>query len=161
MKLWRSWRRLFVPLLLAQSVFAANMTSEAALQRFQSLAGKWSIQSGGKTLAIEMNYEVASKGTIVTEQFGRELSVFYRDGGDLLMTHFCNGGTQPRLRWKKDSPPGAFEFDMFDITNLASPEAAHVDRILYRVLDEKTLDLEIVWKTGKAESTEKYTLKKL
>lgn len=39
-----------------------------------------------------------SHDTIAAEKFGKELSVFYRDGQDLVMTHFCNAGNQPRLR---------------------------------------------------------------
>ena len=35
------------------------------------------------------------------EQFGKELSVFYRDGRSLLMTHFCNAGSQARLRLRR------------------------------------------------------------
>lgn len=128
---------------------------------FQGLQGKWAIQSNGKTLSIEMSYDIGSKGSIVTEQFGKELSVIYRDGQSLLMTHFCNGGTQPRLRLKENTPPGRLEFEMFDITNLKSPEAAHVQRIIYTIVTDRKIDLEIVWKEGKAEESEKYTLTKL
>jgi hypothetical protein len=105
-----------------------------------------------------MNYEVGSNGSIVTEQFGKELSVIYRDGENLLMTHFCNRGNQPRLRLKETSRPGVFEFEMFDITNLKSAQAAHVERVVYRIVDDKRIDLEIVW-TG--DEWEKYILTKL
>ena len=73
-----------------------------------------------------MTYEIGSKGSIVTEQFGKELSVFYRDGQGLLMTHLCNAGNQPRLRLRENGRPGIFEFEMFDITNLQSADADHV-----------------------------------
>jgi hypothetical protein len=113
------------------------------------------------TLPIEMTYESASKGSIVTEQFGQELSVFYRDGQSLLMTHFCNAGNQPRLRLRENTQPGIFEFQMFDITNLQSADADHVERVVYRIIDGKMIDLEIVWKNGKSEESEKYILTKL
>jgi hypothetical protein len=109
----------------------------------------------------EMTYEIGSKGSIVTEQFGKELSVFYRDGQSLLMTHFCNAGNQPRLRLRENTRPGVFEFQMFDITNLQSADADHVERVVYRIIDDKTMDLEIVWKNGKSEESEKYTLTRI
>jgi hypothetical protein len=110
--------RIGILLLLMQTPFAASGNSETAFDTFKGFQGKWGIQSNGKTLPIEMTYEVGSKGTIVTEQFGKELSVIYRDGQSLLMTHFCNGGNQPRLRLKESGQPGIFEFDIFAITNL-------------------------------------------
>jgi len=147
--------------LLIHAVSAAQVSSETAFETFNGLQGKWAIQSDGKTLSIEMTYEVGSKGSIVTERFGKELSVFYRDGPDLLMTHFCNGGNQPRLRLKKSTQPGLLEFEMFDITNLKSPDAAHVQTIIYRIVDDRKIDLEIVWRERDLQESEKYTLTKI
>jgi hypothetical protein len=140
---------------------AAAGSSETAFETFKGFEGKWAIRSGQKTLPIEMAYETGSKGSIVTEQFGKELSVFYRDGQSLLMTHFCNAGNQPRLRLRENTPPGVFEFQMFDITNLQSADADHVERVVYRIIDNRTIDLEIVWKNGKSVESEKYTLARL
>ena len=145
----------------AKTLPAALGSSETAFEKFKGFEGKWAIRSGQKTLPIEMTYESGSKGSIVTEQFGKELSVFYRDGQGLLMTHFCNAGNQPRLRLGENTQPGVFEFQMFDITNLQSADADHVKRVVYRIIDDKTIDLEIVWKNGKSEESEKYTLTRL
>jgi hypothetical protein len=128
---------------------AALGSSEKCFRDIQGFDGKWAIRSGQKTLLIEMRYESGSKGSIVTEQFGKELSVFYRDGQSLLMTHFCDAGNQPRLRLRENTRPGVFEFQMFDITNLQSADADHVERVVYRIIDDKTIELEIVWKNGK------------
>ena len=140
---------------------AAPSSSETAFKAFKSFEGKWAIRSGQKVLPIEMTYESGSKGSIVTEQFGKELSVFYRDGQSLLMTHFCNAGNHPRLRLRVNTQPGVFEFQMFDITNLQNADADHVERVIYRIVDNKTIDLEIVWKNGQSEESEKYTLTRL
>jgi hypothetical protein len=147
--------------LAIHAVTAAPGSPDAAFETFKGLQGKWAIQSDGKTLSIEMTYEVGSKGSIVTEQFGKELSVIYRDGQSVLMTHFCNGGTQPRLRLRESSQPGVLEFEMFDITNLKSADAAHVQRIIYRIVDDRKFDLEIVWQVGKTQKSEKYTLTRI
>ncbi|HWO35011.1 MAG TPA: hypothetical protein VNO32_39975 [Candidatus Acidoferrum sp.] len=146
---------------LMPAASAAPRSSETAFETFKGFDGKWAIRSGQKTLPIEMTYEIGSKGSIVTEQFGKELSVFYRDGQSLLMTHYCNGGNQPRLRLKESGRPGVFEFEMFDITGLKSADADHVQRVIYRIIDDKTMDLEIIWEKGKSEESEKYTLTRL
>ena len=147
---------LLIPLCSALS--PASGSSDAAFQVLKSLEGKWSIQSDGKTLPIQMSYAVGSKGSIVTEQFGKELSVFYQDGDSVAMIHFCNAGNQPRLRLKETNRPGFFRFEMFDITNLKSANAHHVERIIYTILDEKKIELEIVWDGDKSQTSEKYTL---
>ena len=118
-------------------------------------------QSGGKTITTVMTYDVGSKDSIVTEQFGKELTVIHRDGQDLQMTHFCNAGNQPRLRLKKSRSPGLFEFEMFDITNLRKPDKAHVQKIIYRIVDDKHMELEIVWKKGDSSESEKYALTRI
>jgi hypothetical protein len=157
----KSFFRIGLLLVLLQAPHAANGNSEAAFDTFKGFQGKWAIQSTGKTLPIEMTYEVGSNGSIVTERFGKELSVIYRDGQSLLMTHFCNGGNQPRLRLKESSRSGLFEFEMFDITNLKDADAAHVGKIIYRVTNDKKIDLEIVWIEGTSETSEKYTFTKI
>lgn len=147
---------------LAQAALAAANPA-SAFETFKGFTGRWAIESDGKTLPIQMTYDVGSKGSIVTEQFGKELSVFYRDGQRLLLTHFCNAGNQPRLALKEANQPGVFEFVMFDSTGLENAGAAHVEKITYRVIDEKKIALEIVWTSAKPDESgpEKYTLTRL
>ena len=47
---------------------------------------------------------------------------------------------------------------MFDITNLRKSDEAHVQKIIYRVVDEKHMELEIVWKKRDSSESEKYAL---
>ena len=153
----RARKMLACALLLAAST-VTHADAAAALDAFKGLQGRWAIHSNGKTLAIEMVYDVGSNGSIVTEQFGKELSVFYRDGKSLVMTHFCNAGNQPRLRLKQGNASGRFEFETFDVTNLVGSSAPHVQRMVYKMVDERHVELEIVWKNEKGESSEDYTL---
>ena len=109
-------------------------------------------------MPFQMTYDVESHATIVTEHFGKELSVFYMDGGSFLMTHFCNRGNQPRLKLKSGGATGRYEFEMFDITNLKEAAEAHVQKIIYEIVDSQHMNLEIIWKKGAGEESEKYVL---
>src|SRR5215471_1799383 len=153
-------RRIAFLLFAAPILQAAPAAADTAFDAFKHLQGKWAIQSEGKTLSFDMTYEIGSNGSIVSEQFGKELSVIYRDGANLLMTHFCNRGNAPRLRLQPSTQAGTFEFEMFDITNLKTADAPHVQKIIYRILDEKKMDLEIVWQQGPSQESEKYVLAK-
>jgi hypothetical protein len=138
---------------------AAPVSTEADFNLLKALQGSWKIEAERKPLATEMSYDLGSKDSIVTERFGKELSVFYRNGQSVEMVHFCNAGSQPRLRLKKPSEPGVLDFEMFAITNLSTPETPHVQEVIYKVLDANTIKLEIVW-WPKARGSEKYTLKR-
>ena len=105
-----------------------------------------------------MSYAVGSNQSIVTEQFGKELSVFYLNGHNLEMIHFCNRGNQPHLRLAYGNAPTVLRFEMFDVRNLSAPDAPHVRVIVYKLVDADTLELEIVWQpTG----SEMYTLHRI
>jgi len=132
----------------------------AAFDLFKSFKGEWTLQSGDRTLPFKMTYDTGSKGSIVTEEFGKELSVFYRDGESLRMVHFCNAGNQPRLRLKESPRADRLEFEAYDVTNLKSAAAPHVQRIVYDVVATNKINLQIIWKEGNAEHFEKYALTK-
>lgn len=142
----------------AQIAPAKTADAASAFETFKSLQGHWAVYSGNKALPVEVTYDLGSRDSIVTEQFGKELSVIYPDGPNLQMTHFCNAGNHPRLRWQQSGSPGTFEFDTFDVTNLRTPNADHVQRIIHRILDGSHLELQIVWKKNRGEATERYIL---
>ena len=134
---------------------------ETAFDTLKGLQGQWSLRSDGKTLSIQMFYEIGSNGSIVTEQFGKELSVFYRNGRNIEMIHFCNAGNQSRLRLKESGRPDLLIFETFEISNLKNGDAAHVEKIVYTLLAGHRLDLEIVWQDGELERLERYRLTKI
>jgi hypothetical protein len=149
---------LFCLWLACSSLLAGEQTP---FEVFKSLQGQWAISAGDKTLPFHMTYALGSNGSIVTEQFGKELSVFYSDKGDLLMTHFCNRANQPRFKLKAGGTARRYEFDMFDITNLRDPSDDHVNVIIYEIPDPQHIRLEIIWKKGNGKESEKYVLTKL
>ena len=64
-------------------------------------------------------------------------SVYHLDGPDLRMTHFCGAQNQPRLKARRiDLDNGAIDFDFVDATNLSSPDAGHMQKMILTVLDE-------------------------
>jgi len=136
-------------------------TAHSPLDSFRKLEGTWSIQADGKTLDIQVNYQVASKGTIVTEQFGRELSVFAMDGTAVTMTHYCNVGNQPRLRLRPRNAQNVYEFDLFEVIGPIDGPADHVERVVYEFLTDKRIDLKIIWWHPSGKETEHYLLERI
>lgn len=145
---------------MPSSAMADGAEVAAALR---GMKGGWSLIADGKKLPIKMTYDQASKGGAITEMFGRELSVFSRDGSRLIMTHYCNSGSVPRLALADSSTATRWQFDLIDVANLPDPNALHVYQVIYHVISSKVIELDIVWhhaKTGDGESHEKYVMKK-
>lgn len=147
----------FISLFLTSTGFAKKT---APFETFKSLKGKWDISVGNKTAPFQMTYQEGSRGSIMTEQFGKELSVFSKDKNSLLMTHFCNSGHQSRLKLKRSNSSNHFEFVAFDLINKESKKAPHVQKIIYDFKSKKEFKLSIIWKTGKKERVEEYKISK-
>ncbi len=136
------WSRLFVLLLMsgiAASSPAAPSSGETAFEKLSAIAGDWEASTpSGRTLRL--SYRLVSAGSVLVETYGagsgREtLTVYHLDGPDLILTHYCVQGNQPRLRMAPASGKSAVAFDFFDATNLASPTDSHLQRLEVRLID--------------------------
>lgn len=153
------WIPLLFVVLLGVSV-ARGGAAPSPLDSFKKLQGTWSIRSAGKALEMQMSYQLASKDSIVTEQFGRELSVFAMDGAALVMTHYCNVGNQPRLRLKQPTTFNIYEFDLYEIVSPEGAPTDHVEKIIYQFLSDGRIDLRIIWSHPSGAETEHYLLER-
>jgi len=61
--------------------------------------------------------------------------MIHMDGGRLLLTHYCEMGNQPRMQASASSDGKTITFDFLDATNLTSPEAAHMHRVVFTFID--------------------------
>jgi hypothetical protein len=97
-----------------------SRAASPALDRFKSLAGEWVAAEDGplaKKGDLMARYTVTAGGSAVVETLlpGKQhemVTVYTADGDDLVLTHYCMEGNQPRMRAK--SPSGArvaFAFD--------------------------------------------------
>ena len=115
-------------------LLAAPAAAEARfppMVRMGQLAGDWvgtvSNHKRGVTdqpVEVHLHYDLVSDGYAVVEtlkmgQFPGMVSVYYQEGDQLMMTHFCSSNTQPRLRTRsipRDMKEFVFEF--VDSTNI-------------------------------------------
>ncbi len=110
--------------------------ADAAFERIRALAGAWrGTEDGGRPVTIE--FKVAARGTTVleTQNPGADdemISVYTRDGDDLVMTHYCPMGpvgNQPHMRLDRArSTTDALVFDFTGGSNLDADKDAHVHR---------------------------------
>jgi len=80
--------------------------TSAPLERFKTLAGEWVAAEDGDMVKkgdLVARYAVTASGSAVVETVfpGSEhemVTVYHADGPDLVLTHFCMEGNQPRMR---------------------------------------------------------------
>ena len=98
---------------------AAAQPAAAAYDKFKGLVGEWIDVDGtfGEKGQLAASYRLTGSGTTVVETifFGKPhemMTMYSRDGSDLVLTHYCAGGNQPRMRAKSvEGEIVRFEFD--------------------------------------------------
>jgi hypothetical protein len=65
------------------------------------------------------------------------ISMFNMDGADrLLMTHYCAAQNQPRMQASVSADGKTITFNYIDATNLASPDAGHMQKMVLTLVDD-------------------------
>jgi hypothetical protein len=115
------------------SAAAPSLDGKGALQRLKALAGEWQghmTTEDGPPMIVR--YEVGSGGTIVKETLfpGSDhemLSVYHLVGGELVMTHYCAMGNQPKMKLNRAaSNAGELVFDFDGGTNFDPAKDTHI-----------------------------------
>jgi hypothetical protein len=126
--------------LLFVFVTSAAFGASAAQKSFEDLKaldGTWEGKSLNGQL-LEVAYRVTSNGSaIMSEIKGKEdmISMFNLDGDRVLLTHYCAVGNQPRMVASASPDGKTFTFAFVDATNLATPDAAHMIRMVLAMPD--------------------------
>ena len=131
-------------------------SNDIRFDQLKSLAGTWKgsmSHQGGATGPMEVRYKVTAGGHSVVETIGpgtemEMVSVYSRDGDELVMTHYCVAGNQPRLRARKGAEDGVIHWDFVACENLADPKAMHMHDAKFTFVDANTLRTEWVGHDG-------------
>jgi hypothetical protein len=133
--------RILAVILCALWLAAAALAQSDAQRGFstlKSMPGSWA----GKTPdghSVEVNFKVTANGSaVMSEILGHEdmISMFHLDGPEkLLMTHYCGAGNQPRMQANVSPDGKTLTFKFVDATNLDTPDAGHMDRLVLTLLD--------------------------
>ena len=127
----------------------AQSDAQKALDRFKSMAGTWT-GKGAQGQTSEVTYQLMAGGTSVMAdiKMGDEAmtSMFYVDGDRLLMTHFCPSNNQPRMKATISPDAKTVTFDFVDATNLPSPQAGHMHKVVYVFTDSDHYSEDWTWK---------------
>jgi hypothetical protein len=124
--------------LAATSAFAQT-DAQKAFNSIKNMPGIWEGKMSNGQVA-QVSFKVTAGGSaVMSEILGKEdmITMFHLDGPQrLLMTHYCGAGNQPRMQASLSPDGKTISFNFIDATNLATPDAGHMQRMVLTLLDE-------------------------
>lgn len=127
-------------LLFAATITPAQTATQKSFDQLKSLTGSWEGKSSeGKPLHVVFR-DTAGGSALMSEIIGEGhenmISMIHLDGPNrLLMTHYCGAGNQPRLEASVSPDGRVFTLNFFDGTNLTTPDAGHMQRVVFTIID--------------------------
>jgi hypothetical protein len=125
-------------------------------QKLKTLAGTWlaADDDGKPTDQIMSIIRVTAGGSAVHEthfpgQPQEMISIYTVDGPDLVMTHYCVLGNQPRLKADPTSPANQIRFQFAGGSNLDPTKDTHMHSATLTIVDEGHIEVAGVgWQGG-------------
>jgi hypothetical protein len=150
--------------LLAQEAGASG--GQRALDKLKALEGEWLDADGvfGTKGAMAATYRITSGGKAVVETLAvnspfEMVTIYHLDGDDLVLTHYCSDGNQPRMRSKGLSGNTlAFDYDGGTNIDVAETRHMHAARIEFVSADE-IRSAWTSWSSGKPNSDHSATFR--
>ena len=145
----------------------APAASHPGLERLKKLAGTWvaSDKDGKPTDQVVSVIKVTAAGSAVQEtlfpgQPHEMVSVYHLDRGDLVMTHYCALGNQPRMKADPKSPPNQIRFEFAGGTNLDPAKDMHMHEGTLTCIDDDHIEIAgEAWVNGKPAEDHCATMK--
>jgi hypothetical protein len=130
--------------------------TNAGLEKMKKLAGTWvSADKDGKaTDQVVSIIKLTAGGSVVHEtlfpgQAHEMVSIYTADGKDLVMTHYCVLGNQPRMKADSKSPANQIHFKFAGGTNLDPKKDKHMHEATLTIVDDDHIELAGVgWEGG-------------
>ena len=130
----------------------------SAFERLKAMEGEWIDVTGafGKKGAVVATYKVTGSGNTVIESFPintphEMTTVYHRDGSQIVLTHYCSGGNQPRMR-AKEIKGNVMEFAFDGGANIDPATTSHMHSVKWEFMskDEVKADWQN-WSAGKPD----------
>jgi hypothetical protein len=122
----------------------------------KKLAGTWlaADKDGQPTDQVVSIIKVTAGGSAVHEtlfpgQPQEMVSIYTADGPDLIMTHYCVLGNQPRMKADSTSPPNQLVFHFAGGTNLNPAKDKHMHEATLTIVGDDRIEVSGTgWENG-------------
>jgi hypothetical protein len=166
------WGSGLVLLALAAWVGAEDKKEEKSpaaqgLERLKKLSGEWvAADADGKpTSQVVSSFKVTAAGSAVQETIfpGSDhemVTLYHRDGADLVLTHYCALGNQPHLKADPKAPADQLRFQFAGGSNLDPEKDMHMHEGAITFIDDDHIEWSWqAYKDGKPADGHKIAMK--
>jgi hypothetical protein len=130
--------------------------TNAGLEKMKTLVGTWvaADKDGQPTDSVVSVIKLTAGGSAVHEtifpgQPHEMVSLYTVDGSDLVMTHYCVLGNQPRMKAATDSPANQIRFEFAGGANLDPKKDKHMHAATLTLVDTDHIEIEGTgWENG-------------
>ena len=130
--------------------------TNAGLEKMKKLAGTWvaADKDGKPTDQVVSVIKVTAGGSAVHEtlfpgQPHEMVSIYTADGQDLIMTHYCVLGNQPRMKADRNSPLNQIVFRFAGGTNLNPAKDKHMHEATLTIVGDDRIEVKGTgWENG-------------
>jgi hypothetical protein len=136
-------------------------STNSALETMKKLAGTWlaADDDGKPTDQVASIIKVTAGGSVVHEtlfpgQPHEMVSIYAVDGPDLVMTHYCVLGNQPRMKADRNSPTNQIHFRFVGGSNLDPTKDKHMHEATLTIVDDDHIEVNGVGWDGGAPAKE-------
>lgn len=125
----------------------------------KKLVGVWR-QADNPASPLRIRFSLTAGDTVVVEEWMRgsqphSLTLYHRDGKDVIATHYCPQGNQPRLASLPPTAAKVLRFGFRDATDLDPAHEAHLVALAFNLSNEgKIARSETYRQAGKDEASE-------
>ena len=135
---------------------APSPQKNAGFEKLKTLVGTWvaADKDGKPTDEVVSVMKLTAGGSALHEtlfpgQPHEMVSIYTIDGADLLMTHYCMLGNQPRMKASTKSPANKLNFEFAGGTNFDPKKDKHMHAATLTIVDADHYEVEgIGWENG-------------
>jgi hypothetical protein len=118
-------------------------STSPAFDAMKKLVGDWVSEekdADGKQQVMS-SFKVTSNGSVLHETLfpgtnHEMVTVYHMDGPDLIATHYCALGNQPRLKYQAGKDPKVLEFKSVSVGNAKSMNDMHMGLAKFTLTDD-------------------------
>lgn len=145
-----------------------GLDSQAAFERLKTLEGTYHVEFAGMTERLDVVWDNVSASNAIIETLcagtpHEMVSLYYLDGEDLALTHYCGIGNRPMLRLDRARSTGDEWFFGYDAatTGIDPRTDAHIHGAKFRFLSATEIDVEwSFWDKGAETETKLFRLRR-
>ena len=131
-------------------------------EKLKSLVGEWRGKDGeGKIFEVAYSLTAGNTAVMETLKMADGLSmvtIYHPNGEKLMMTHYCILNNQPRMETAGDDR--SLSFSLVDVTNLPSPSAPHMSKLVISFPDKDHLKHEWTLRASGQDKTDVFNFER-